>query len=65
MRENSKVAELVAELKQGWVPVSTLMSRFNWKSHTVRGLLSSLSRKHGLKVEHQRIEGVTSYRIAE
>jgi predicted transcriptional regulator len=65
MKDNSKAAELVTELKQGWVPVTTLTSHFNWKPHTVRGLLSTLCKKHGLKVERQRIEGITSYRIAE
>lgn len=60
----TKRADAIALLESGWVTTGELQSRFGWKSHTVRGFLSTLGSKEHLRVERQRVDGVTSYRIA-
>jgi hypothetical protein len=60
----NKREELIANLQSGWMPVATPMTVLNWKHTTVRGAISDIGRKRGLKVERQRVDGVTSYRIA-
>jgi len=57
--------ELVSALKSDWQTVEHLMQETGWQRHSLRGALSTLSKKHGLKVERRRIDGVTSYRISE
>lgn len=65
MRENTKKAAIIQELKSGWVPLTTLMSMNNWQKHSVRGLISTLKTKNGLNIETRKEEGIISYRIAE
>ena len=35
-----------------------------WLPHTLRGALSRLKTKEGLKIERERVDGTTNYRIA-
>ena len=35
-----------------------------WLPHTLRAALSRLKTKEGLKIERERVDGTTSYRIA-
>ncbi len=56
--------QLVDALNAGWVTSPNLQSLMGWSSaHSVRGAMSQLRRKN-LAIERQRLEGVTSYRIA-
>jgi hypothetical protein len=47
-----------------WTPISELMAAMGWQAHTVRGALSTAAKALGITVERQRVEGVTSYRVA-
>ena len=60
----TKPEELCALLSQGWQTVPDLMAKFGWKPHTLRGAISRLALNH-IKVERRRVDGVTSYRVAE
>lgn len=60
----TKTEELLKRLTEGWNDAPVLMARFGWGTHTLRGAISTLAKKHGLKIERQRIDGVTSYRVA-
>lgn len=60
----TKQAELISTLQGGWMPVASLLTAMHWKESTLRGAISNLGRKRGLKIERKREEGVTSYRIA-
>lgn len=59
-----KTETLIALLSDGWCAVPALTSKFGWQPHTLRGAISTLAKKHGLKIERDRIDGITSYRIA-
>lgn len=54
---------LIQKLSAGWVSMPDLMSDLNWQAHTVRGAISTVAKKRGLKIERQRVDGVTSYRV--
>lgn len=47
-----------------WTTLADLMAVTGWQAHTVRGFLSTQAAKQGLKIERQRVEGVTSYRVS-
>lgn len=59
-----KLTALANALAGGWTPLPSLMSDLGWQAHTIRGAISTLAKKQGLKIERQRDSGVTSYRIA-
>lgn len=61
----TKIETLIARLREGWVASETLQRDLGWRSHTLRGALSNLSRKRKLRIERKREEGVTQYRIAD
>lgn len=61
----NKREQLVSTLNAGWVSVPDLLSRTGWQAHTLRGAISTLAKANGLTVERRRLDGVTSYRIAE
>jgi hypothetical protein len=39
------------------------MKAFGWQAHSVRGFMSILGSKHGIKVESSKVDGVRTYRI--
>jgi len=57
-----KVDKLLSRLQSGWCSVSDLTSAFEVQPHSLRASISGLKKNHN--VERQRVEGVTSYRIA-
>ncbi|WP_442868284.1 DUF3489 domain-containing protein [Bradyrhizobium sp. CCBAU 53415] len=59
-----KERELMDSLTAGWCPASALADRFGWQRHTLRGAVSKLAKKHGLKIERRRENGTNEYRIA-
>lgn len=61
---SSKGEAILEKLKGGWWTVPNLLLETGWKPATLRGALSTLARKRGLKLERVRDNGITSYRIA-
>lgn len=59
-----KRERLVAMLVD-WVPLTELMAAMGWQAHTVRGALSTAAKARGITIERQRVDGVTSYRVAK
>lgn len=59
-----KINDVIGLLTQGWQPAEEICHRFGWKNHTLRGALSVYGRKHNIKIERQRVNKITSYRIA-
>lgn len=55
---------LFDRLGNGWETAGSLCKEFGWQPHSLRGRISNVSVKFKVKVERQRIDGVTSYRIA-
>lgn len=63
-REGDPKRDRLIAMLADWTPISELMSAMGWQAHTVRGALSTAAKKLGITIERQRIEGVTSYRVA-
>jgi Protein of unknown function (DUF3489) len=65
-RESSKTAMVVAMLqRKGGATLEEITDKMSWQKHTVRGLISTLGSKHGLRIESTRREdGVRVYTIA-
>jgi hypothetical protein len=40
-----------------------LMKKFGWQAHSVRGFISVLQSKHGLKIESSKVDGVRTYKL--
>lgn len=59
----SKADELVDRLKSGWASAEDLRKELDWLPHTLRGAISTIAKKRGLKIERRRENGITSYRI--
>ena len=49
--------------RAGGATLPELMKAFQWQAHSVRGFISVLSSKHGLKIESSKVDGVRTYRI--
>ncbi|WP_376715841.1 DUF3489 domain-containing protein [Bradyrhizobium japonicum] len=61
----SKEQELLGQLKTGWCPAPTLARQLGWQPHTLRGAISKLAKKHNLKIERRRENGINQYRLAD
>lgn len=61
-RSGTKGEMVVSMLTKG-ATVDQLTKSLGWQPHTLRAYLSRLG-KDGLKIARERVEGVTSYRIA-
>lgn len=53
----------VLELVREGRPVPEILKCTDWQPHSLRGFLSTASKKLGLKFERTRENGVTTYRI--
>lgn len=60
----NKSDELLARLKAGWCPASVLCVHFQWQPHSLRGAISTIAKKQGVKIERRKEDGITSYRVA-
>lgn len=56
--------KLYDRLGNGWETSEALCKEFGWQPHSLRGRISNVSVKFKVKIERQRVDGVTSYRIA-
>ena len=54
---------LIAMLTKG-ATAEHMAKTLGWLPHTLRAALSRLKTKEGLKIERERVDGTTSYRIA-
>jgi predicted ArsR family transcriptional regulator len=61
--KDNKTTALIAMLTKG-ATAEHMAKTLGWLPHTLRGALSRLKTKEGLKIEHERADGTTSYRIA-
>ena len=59
-----KSDELFARLQAGWCPASVLCVHLQWQPHTLRGAVSTIAKKRGVKIERRKEDGITSYRVA-
>jgi hypothetical protein len=48
---------------EGGATLPELMKAFKWQAHSVRGFISILASKHGLKIESSKVDGVRTYGI--
>ena len=64
-REGSKTAQVVAMLqRKNGATLAEIMDQMSWQKHTVRGFISVLGSKHGLKIEStRRDDGARLYAI--
>ena len=61
--KDNKTTALVAMLTNG-ATAEHMAKTLGWLPHTLRAALSRLKTKEGLKIERERVDGTTSYRIA-
>jgi hypothetical protein len=55
--EGSKTAQVVAMLQgKNGATLAEITEKMGWQKHTVRGLISTLGSKHGLKIDSSRRE---------
>ncbi len=66
-REGTAKAKVIALLQRNdGATVDEIMKTTKWKPHTVRGLISSLGSKHGMKIEsRQREDGARVYEVVK
>ena len=61
--KDNKTTALIAMLTKG-ATAEHMAKTLGWLPHTLRAALSRLKTKEGLKIERERVDGTTSYRIA-
>ena len=61
--KDNKTTALIAMLTKG-ATAEHIAKTLGWLPHTLRAALSRLKTKEGLKIERERVDGTTSYRIA-
>jgi predicted transcriptional regulator len=49
--------------RAGGATLPELMKAVGWQGHSVRGFISVLASKHGLKIESSKVDRVRTYRI--
>jgi hypothetical protein len=54
---------MIAALKERWIPMPELLAFTGWLPHTLRGYISRVAKAEGWTLEHDRVDGVTHYRI--
>jgi hypothetical protein len=65
-KPGSKADSILTLLQQPeGATLNNLMSATGWQAHSVRGFLSNLKRKHGLKVRSRKHEGQRTYRLGK
>jgi hypothetical protein len=64
-REGDPKRERLVAMLADWTPISELMSAMGWQAHTVRGALSTAAKARSITIERRRVDGVTSYRVAQ
>ena len=66
-REGSKTSQVIAMLKrEGGTTLEEIMAAMGWLKHTTRAMLSaggSLTKKHGLVIVSEKIDGKRVYSI--
>ena len=64
-RKASKVRDEAVKLlsRAGGATLPELMKAFGWQAHSVRGFISVLASKHGLKIESSKVDGIRTYHI--
>ncbi len=63
-REGDPKKDRLVAMLADWTSIDYLMAQLDWQAHTVRGALSTAAKVRGITIERQRVDGVTSYRIA-
>jgi hypothetical protein len=68
-RENSKTAQLIEMLRtREGATLEAICMKFGWQAHTTRALMSageSLTKKHGITVISEKVDGARTYWIAK
>ena len=64
-RKVSKVRDQAVKLlsRAGGATLPEMMKAFQWQAHSVRGFISILQSKHGLKIESSKVDGVRTYHV--
>lgn len=63
-REGDPKRDRLIAMLADWAALSDLTAAMGWQAHTVRGALSTAAKARGITIERQRVDGVTSYRVA-
>lgn len=63
-REGDPKRDRLMAMLADWTPIGDLMSAFGWLPHTTRSAISTGAKALGVTIERQRVDGVTSYRVA-
>ena len=63
-REGDPKKDKLVAMLADWTSIDYLMAHLDWQAHTVRGAISTAAKARGISIERQRIDGVTSYRVA-
>ena len=61
---DSKKAMVLRMLEGKGTTLDNLMSATGWQPHTTRGFLSTVAKKENLTIVRERVDGVTTYRLA-
>lgn len=63
-REGDLKKDRLIAMLADWTSIDYLMAHLDWQAHTVRGAISTAAKARGISIERQRVDGVTSYRVA-
>ncbi len=64
-RQGTHKAEVIALLqRKGGATLEQIMKNTSWQAHSVRGFISTLGSKHGLKIESSKRETGTRVYVA-
>ncbi len=59
----TKADQLLKAITGEWASIADLMFATGWQAHSVRGALSALAKKRGVKILRKRDHGMTFYRV--
>ncbi len=63
-RDGSKAAHAVRLMREpGGIAGADLQALLGWQPHTVRGFISTLQSKHGIKIESQKTDAGRVYKV--
>jgi hypothetical protein len=58
----TKADHLLKAITDEWASIADLMFATGWQAHSVRGALSTIAKKRGVKILRKRDQGMTYYR---
>ena len=62
-RKGAKILDMIGRAKGA--TLAEIMTATGWQAHSVRGFVSTATKKHQLKIESSKTEGGRVYKIAK